>query len=477
MAARDEDIREPGETGIEEAPGKTGTEEHQEPVAPRLLAWPWGEEGSDDPDTQAVDWQEPAAGPVRLLVDQHGPGPVSVCGWDRDEVRVRAVKRLHGWSGERRAEELLRRVEVNVRRHGEVIEVETGYDDGWSPFWGGCRVSVAVLVAVPRGSAVDIDAGSGRVEVRETRGSVEVDSGSGGVTVKRAAGRVSVDSGSGSVEVEEVQGDVRVDLGSGSVNLSRISGRVEIDGSSGSVTVCDVAGEVSVDTSSGSVRLRRVLGDISVDTGSGSVRLESVRGRQVHVDTGSGSIEAEFDILSDGSYSFDTGSGDVILTLPEDASFTLDANTGSGPIRCSLPLAGAYSDHGHLHGVLGDGSAVIEVDTSSGGLVVRGRRGAGRGDGPGPRSSHAAHRPSGRASTEGREIILRMVAEGRLTAEQGEALLAAIEGRDTRTTGPEPPGDGPEAPGGKPEAPGGRTEPPGDTGPGHTAGEDDRGGC
>lgn len=397
-----------------------------------------------DPGTEVVDWHEQFDGPVSLEIDQHSPGPVAVTGWDRGEVKVHAVKRVRGWGG-RAAREILADAEVTVESSGSDVHVEARSHRPWD-FWGAERVSVSIEAFVPRGSAVEIDAGSSRIEVRDTRGSVEIDSGSGGVTVVRATGPVKVEVGSGTASVEETEGDVEVDVGSGSVQVQRIKGSVEVDGSSGSVTLAEVEGRVEVDTASGPVRMNRIIGDISIDTGSGGVRLDTVRSRAITVDTGSGSIEADFEVLPSGRYVYDTGSGRIVLVVPDGASFTFSGESGSGRIDCTLPLSVSHSSRGSLQGVLGDGSAGIEAETSSGPLAIRTRSGSGGGFVAGGGGRWSGNRSAewvpatearaavSRLKAENRSAVIKMVAEGKLTAAQGEALLRAMAG----TEGPEP---------------------------------------
>lgn len=385
---------------------------------------------------RVFEWRETFSGRARLHVEQGAPGPVRVEGWDRDEVHVKAVKDVRGPVGED-SRRLLEMVEVWMERQGDEVRIET---DMARPFlsWGvSPRVRVDLFVKVPRGSRVNVDSGSGLVEVRDTLGPVDVDSGSGSVTVARAAGPVNVDASSGSVTVEEVQGDVDLDVGSGSITVTRVSGRVAIDGSSGSVSAAEIEGGLAADTGSGSISLCRVAGDIAVNTGSGSVGLHQVRSKSIVVDTGSGGVEADFEVLPAGRYRFDTGSGCITLTVPPQASFVLEAETGSGRIVSDVPLIASHSSRRRLEGVVGDGSARITAETSSGVLTIRtsGPGGhvcgapkahCGAGGAFHPAAADPDNSTRSSSNAEHRDAVLRMVAEGKLTAEQARDLLEAL---------------------------------------------------
>lgn len=421
--------------------------------------------GASSPGSEVMDWQEPFSGPAVLEIDQHSPGPVAVTGWDQAEVKVHILKRVRGWGwSDRSARAALAGAEVNIDRSGNRVRVETRGNRPWD-FWGGERISIEIMAFVPRGSEVDIDAGSSRVDVRGTQGPVGVDVGSGSVSIVRASGKVDVDTGSGNVVVEENEGPVEANVGSGSVQIRRVKGPVEIDGSSGSVTLAEIEGNVEIDTASGGVRMSRVLGDVSIDTGSGGVRLDTIKGQAVVVDTGSGSIEADFEVLPNGRYDYDTGSGSVHLVVPDDASFSFSGETGSGRIDCALPLSATHSTRRSLQGVLGNGSARITAETSSGALVIRGRSGgrAGWHAAPGPEgragagaaggaggwvSAAQANEAVSRLKTENRDAVLKMVAGGKISAAQGEALLQAMSGAGAGMEAqapPEPPAEAAEA--------------------------------
>jgi DUF4097 and DUF4098 domain-containing protein YvlB len=394
-----------------------------------------------DPDSEIAEYVGAASGPVHLSLEQDTSGPVTVNGWDKNDIRILATRRIRGTlprGGLDTGREALRNGEVLIQADGDKISVHAHRERRWG-FWDSERVYVAIDAWVPRASGVDLDSGSGRVEVSGTMGPVRVDSGSGGVSVSRAVGAVSLDLGSGAVSVEDVQGHVKADIGSGAVAVTRVKGDVEIDGSSGSVSLREVDGSIEVDTASGSVRMERIIGDVSVDTGSGSVRLDTVRSRNITVDTGSGNVAAGFAVVRGGRYAFDTGSGGITLAVPEDASFTLEADTGSGRIDCSLPLVIARCGRRNLTGSLGDGSARIAADTSSGSIAIR----SGHGLGAEPDHRPQPDRPAGsevreavsQLRAENRNAILKMIQDGRLTAAQGEALLRAVSGSPSAAAG------------------------------------------
>lgn len=172
-------------------------------------------------------------------------GAVKVSAWDRDEVKVDAVKRAY-------TPERLREAQIKVDASGTRVRIETEYPDStlrWSDRDGEHRenpASVEYTLTVPRGVVID--------EINLINGGLDI----GGLT--------------GSVKASSINGRVTASGLSGPVNLSVINGRLEATldrlTDSGSVTLSAVNGPLVVTLPSDSnavVRASTVHGGISND--------------------------------------------------------------------------------------------------------------------------------------------------------------------------------------------------------------------
>lgn len=133
---------------------------------------------------------------------------------------------------------------------------------------------------------------------------VRVKNGSGSISIKGVAG-VDIEDGSGSIELVDIQGDVRIDDGSGSLSLSGVTGNVWIEDGSGSIEVRQVGGSLTVE-----------------EDGSGSIAVESVQGDVIIMDDGSGSIDVrevggDFTVDEDGSGDLEFSGVKGRVTLPD----------------------------------------------------------------------------------------------------------------------------------------------------------------
>jgi len=216
---------------------------------------------------------------VRL---QNVNGPVRIESWDRDYLRVTAVKRAKG----SQAEEVLRDTEVRIGKHGSLIEIETIlpkrnklfglFDVSHSP---GAEVAYDLLL--PASMAIDVETVNGRITTTKRIGTINLSTVNGAVRVEEQAGPLKVNTVNGSVEVtfagamrpaelETVNGSVTVAGAKDSsirYDLQTVNGRIESEFAS-----LDVRKKWGPKSARGEVNGGRDA--ISVETVNGEVRLQ-----------------------------------------------------------------------------------------------------------------------------------------------------------------------------------------------------------
>jgi hypothetical protein len=119
------------------------------------------------------------AGP--LAVNAGRNGGISVHGWDRGEIRVRAVVQTHARS-EDRARGLAS--EVQVQTGGHRVQ-STGPDSSRGEWW-----SVSYRIDVPRQNDLDLTANNGGITIAGVSGTIRFDTSNGGVRLNELAGSV-----------------------------------------------------------------------------------------------------------------------------------------------------------------------------------------------------------------------------------------------------------------------------------------------
>jgi hypothetical protein len=162
---------------------------------------------------------------------------------------------------------VLDEIRLVAQRRGDVVELRTEipeqqHDRSWDMWQAG----IDLVVEVPDSLALDVEDGSGSLEIRNV-GALEVRDGSGEMTIEHVRGALTIRDGSGTVRVDDVRGAVEVPSdGSGSLEISHVAGSVHIGSKgSGPFDVDDVAGSFTVDNKgSGGVTYRNVKGAVQV---------------------------------------------------------------------------------------------------------------------------------------------------------------------------------------------------------------------
>ena len=135
-------------------------------------------------------------------------------------------------------------------------------------------------VRIPKNLELDIEDGSGSIEISAVNGGIELEDGSGSILLEDIGGSVSIEDGSGATVVENIGGNFEIHDGSGEIKVSKVEGDVSVDDSSGTIGIYDVKGSVEVEDGSGSIVIDGVAKDVWIKSaGSGSLTIRNVNGK------------------------------------------------------------------------------------------------------------------------------------------------------------------------------------------------------
>lgn len=213
-------------------------------------------------------------------------GAIIVQGWDGNEVRVEAVKKVKA-SSRSSAEEAMRRIEVRVERQGDRLEVETKLPHGGDGFFdwlfgNHSNANVTYTVSVPRRTDVEVDTVNGKVRVRGVAGRVEADTTNGHIEMADVRGSVKAGTTNGGIDVELTDvtagAGMRFSTTNGSIHLvlprdARVS--VDADTTNGGIHLDDLVADIR---SQSKRHLRADVNgggaDITLNTTNGGIRIE-----------------------------------------------------------------------------------------------------------------------------------------------------------------------------------------------------------
>ena len=233
---------------------------------------------------------------------------------------------------------------------------------------------------------VEVSERNGRADVRtrypgrENQGDRRNFSVSVAYNVSAPAGtRISIESISGNVKITDIKGEVSANTVSGDV---RITGAGRINGAktiSGVVEIVDaqVDGGLESSSVSGDVILRRVTARrLDAASVSGNITLDDLQCDRVSANSTSGTVTFTGPLARNGRYELNAFSGEIRVLLSGNTGFEVEANSFSGDVRSELAITtrGAQTNRRGrrtvLNGTYGDGSAVLDLTTFSGSIVI-----------------------------------------------------------------------------------------------------------
>lgn len=205
-------------------------------------------------------------------------GRARVTAWERDEIRIEAVKRAH-------TQQRLDEANVDVQATADAVQIKTVYPSNELRFERGSRdnpASVDYVLTVPRGARLEsIELVNGPLEVDGLTGEIRAALVNGKLTARNLAGDARLTTVNGQLEAEFDR------LGAGTVALSSVNGKVTVRlPAEADVTVRASTVHGSIENDLGlPVRRGRYVGQSlagQLGSGAGRVKLDNVNG-SIHI--------------------------------------------------------------------------------------------------------------------------------------------------------------------------------------------------
>lgn len=205
-----------------------------------------------------------AAGISQLTINA-GAGSMDVTGVKGlDRISVKATIVVPNEDKDDAVRVIEKKIRLSLEKSAGDANLDAWFESGLMSF--GSSPYIILEVSVPQGIAVNIDDGSGSIDIVDLAGDLTIDDGSGSIDIKNVA-NVRIDDGSGSIDLVSAMGDVSIVDGSGSISVKHVQGSVTIDDGSGSIEVTDIDSDlIIVDDGSGSLRFSDIRGTVDADT-------------------------------------------------------------------------------------------------------------------------------------------------------------------------------------------------------------------
>jgi Toastrack DUF4097 len=265
-------------------------------------------------------------------------GSLTVHGWDRKEVHVRASD---GVPIE------LKRVDLNKSELATELRLATR--DNRSQTGNSCLPMGDIEMDVPRAATVKLDTSEGDISV----------TGVASVTARSQAGTITLAKLKGGVDAATIGGDISVREAAGSIRIRTVGGTVDAR---------DLTAGVEGDS-------------FEAGTVSGDITLDRVTHQRLKVNTVSGSLSYSGPLARDGSYSFQAISGGLTMSLPADSSFRITGTLGRGNLSSDfalkysmnedLTLVSKHTNIHHIDALTGTGNASIKISFFQSSVTLR----------------------------------------------------------------------------------------------------------
>jgi DUF4097 and DUF4098 domain-containing protein YvlB len=242
-------------------------------------------------------------------------GPLTLKGWDRDEVRIDVTDPDQ--------------LQTEEREGGLYIQ---------------CGIGLSL--AVPESSSIVADQIGGSATVKNIYGDIKIGDVGGSLTLKMA-NEVRVDSVGGSANVKAIDGNLSLGTVGGSLNVRAIDGDVSVDEVAGSTNLKALEGNLTVREARGTVNLRDVGPDVDILThGNASIQLNSLDHGEYRIHS-KGNVFCKLRTADNAEVSLHSGAG-VIHIQSEDSNQSLHSRDhnltfGDGEGRLEIDAAGTIT--------------------------------------------------------------------------------------------------------------------------------------
>jgi hypothetical protein len=270
-------------------------------------------------------------------------GSVTVTGWDREEVRVRAVMTCDLEKSDDEARELFEQVEIEVENNWNNVHVKTKYpdsdwdsddrpdldfdfeigDDGEES--GAFERNIVGLVGRVVGGVTGWITGLVRDELPvEVNYEIYVPADCG-MELKTVTGDVLISGVQGDIESSLVTGNTAIVDASGDLDCSAVTGNIEIERASGKLRTAVITGNVTISFA----REGNIYGvHCSVVNGDIVLRVPEDKGMDFTLNTVNGDIDLKLDALRDAMFRGKRFKGSVAGGGPD-----IEANAVNGSVR------------------------------------------------------------------------------------------------------------------------------------------------
>jgi hypothetical protein len=175
----------------------------------------------------------------------------------------------------------------------------------------------------------------------------------------------------------QIQVPARADLGpinssNGRIDITGIAGQFDLSTSNGIITAQDVDGTVSAETSNGRVSITGGRGTLRLGSSNGIVEVRDVQTDGIDLHTSNGHVSFTGSFAPGSKNTVNASNGSVSMALPPDSALSIDLRSGNGSVHVNgFPVtASVENKRNAVQGVITRPDADLTVHTGNGSITL-----------------------------------------------------------------------------------------------------------
>lgn len=346
--------------------------------------------------------------PHLLMEDQHGDLEIRAADQSTIEVTVKKVIRAENEDAARKLSDALKVEIVEEGGHYVLKSNRRSLPDG------GARVSLDLILSVPKSTSTEITSESGDVTLAGLQGDQTVTVMHGDVHLSDVNGLVRIHKTGGLTDVHDVKGNVEVDGRGNDLEIATVTGAVTVTGDfSGEVQFRDVSQTLhyassrtdlttqhltgKLDMETGSLEASGIDGPFEISTRQKDITLENFK-QSVKITNTNGDIHLSTSFPPAYPIEVNLGKGEIALDIPPASNFQIEASSRHGEVNSDFPSLSVNKegDTPSITGTNGKGGPTIHLSTSYGTIRLGHEEVSSPPPPPAPPTPRAPHTPAGR---------------------------------------------------------------------------------
>lgn len=192
---------------------------------------------------------------------------------------------------------------------------------------------------------------------------------------------LDVNSGTGSLEITGMEGDLEANSGTGDIKIADMEGRFDVNSGTGEIEIRNTTGKFDLNSGTNDVLVYNASGKFNANSGTGDVKFKTVNptGNST-LNSGTGDVEFIVDSEISADLSLNSGTGDAVLDFQGNkvqGDFEMKCGIRSGSIKAPFKFDSerkvGQRGNGHIEkeAKIGNGEFDLEISTGTGTAQVK----------------------------------------------------------------------------------------------------------